>query len=85
MARRKQPGSVKACAAKDCTGGRADRQRPLNEYQVAQIPKDILEEAKNGLMYCAYCDAVWENRDSHKRLYGFLSAGASGFTRYKGF
>jgi hypothetical protein len=84
MAGRKNPGLVKACPTK-CSGGYQNRQRSLGEYEESQIPADVLEEAKNGLHYCTYCDAVWEDRGSYKKLYGFLSAGTSGWTRYKGF
>jgi hypothetical protein len=79
MAKRNQ-GSTKACPA-NCVGGSADNQRSLYSGQKECIPTEILEMAKNGLQYCTYCHAIYEDRESNKKLHGYLENGR--FYRHK--
>ena len=74
------PDLIKVCPAK-CSGGYESEQRGLYQGQKDCMPEDILEMAKDGLQYCRYCHAVWEDREGNKKLYGFLENGK--FKRHK--
>jgi hypothetical protein len=71
MARREPPGLIKLCPTK-CNGGYAYNQRKPYEGELANIPTDNLWMVKGSLKYCTYCQAVYEDRGSYKRLLGFL-------------
>lgn len=68
--------NVLRCAASDCSGGQAHRQRdfPHSQAQADKFPADLKERiaAHPGiLMRCTYCGCVYVRSNGEKTILGF--------------
>ena len=78
--RKKQRHGPMGCPAKDCSGGRHDRQHPLTpgqEKKLSQDTRDVISESNETCYRCNYCGCLYLRWPS-PRILGFLDSGVLG-------
>ena len=63
------------CPARDCQGGRHDRQHFLNQGHLDRIPgpdRKVIEESPTGAFRCNYCGCVYLRGSHQNTVVGYL-------------
>lgn len=69
------------CPARDCQGGRHDRQHSLTQGQldhIASPDRMVIEESPTGAFRCSYCGCVYLRGSHQNTVVGYLDGGVLG-------
>ena len=71
---------ISECPARDCSGGSAERQRPVSDAQLAKVAiatRESIEGCRHRAFRCGCCGAVYL-RGNDPTVLGFLDNGVLG-------